>query len=394
MIKIKKIIALTAAAALFCSAAACSISKKSEYPVTVANFSITTKPKSIVVLSDSVADILISCGYTSAITARTDECTQEELKDLPSIGKAENPDIKKIISVKPDIVFTDSVSDSTDLSKVESNDIKVIKMMTAKNNKELKNVYRSIGMIMDGSISGKENGERRAESLLSTLEQLRTVVPPSNVITTACYLYDTNGHAATSETFSGKLFDYAKLENVCRNSNPKLGTLVNVEAIKLANPDYIFCDIGVKEQLKNSKDFSNLNAVKNDHIFEIDAHEFSRQGNTATEVLSFMIESIHPELSSDPEASKTEESSKPEASKPEASKQETSKPEASKPEASKPEASKPEASKPETSKPGGIQTGGIKTGGIQAGGIQTGGIKTGGIQHRSIQAGRTKSQSR
>ena len=77
-----------------------------------------------------------------------------------------------------------------------------------------------------------------------------------------------------------------------------LGNDDTIEKIRLSNPDYIFCAVGVKDQLSADNNFKNLKAVKNDRVFEIDSLLLNRQGNSLTEVLSFMIEMMYPELKS------------------------------------------------------------------------------------------------
>ena len=104
----KKFLCVISAAALLLSAAACSSGSEGGYPVNIAGYSISSKPSSVVCLSDNVADILITCGYADAIKARSDECTQKELADVPSVGSKSNPNIQKIESVSPGVVFSDN----------------------------------------------------------------------------------------------------------------------------------------------------------------------------------------------------------------------------------------------------------------------------------------------
>ena len=81
--------------------AGCSyISPDDEYPVKIAGYTFEKKPESIVCLDDSVADILIACGYADMIKARSEECTQEEIEDIQTVGKENTPDMQKIISAE------------------------------------------------------------------------------------------------------------------------------------------------------------------------------------------------------------------------------------------------------------------------------------------------------
>ena len=287
----KKFLCVISAAALLLSAAACSSGSEGGYPVNIAGYSISSKPSSVVCLSDSVADILITCGYADAIKARSDECTQEELADVPSVGSKSNPNIQKIESVSPGVVFSDNTVSDEAGSKLKDDNITVMKMITAQNGDELKVLYSSLGAIMDGNEKGRANGEKKASNLLITLDDLQRLIPQSNVPITACYLYDTKGNAATANTFAGRLFEYANLVNICANYSDPRDVL---NAVKRDDPKYIFCPAGVKSQILADKKFKNVSAVKNGNVFEIDSKVFERQGESMTEVLSFIIETVYP----------------------------------------------------------------------------------------------------
>lgn len=355
MKKLKRFIAAAMTGVLIAGCSACASKSESEYPVKIAGVEFSSQPQKVVCLSDSVADILIACGYTGAIAAKTDECTQPELDGVPSVGSRNNPSFARIESIEPDAVFADKTVSGELIKKLDSNNYKVLNMIRAQNGKELSVLYSSISAVMEGNKDGRQNGEKKASSLLQTFDAMERAIPKNededSSQITACYLYDVNGTAATNESFCGKMFKYAKVINVCSTSETSMGA---VESIRISNPDFIFCAVGVKDQIMKSEKFAELDAVKKGSIYEIDSDEFERQGNSMTENLSFIIQTIYPELRSDEQESSVSESAEPsddskETSKTESSKQESSKQE-SKKENSKQENSKQESSKQESSK--------------------------------------------
>ena len=348
----RSLFAVLCSGALMLSAAACSGSSSGDYPVNIGGTTFRSSPSSIVCLSDSVADILIACGYSDSVIAVSNECTQEEYSDLVNVGSKDTPDVKKIKNENPGIVFTDNTVPKEAQDSLKKEGIPVLNMITAANGDELTVLYESISAIMEGNNTGRSNGEKKVKNLMVTFDDLQRTVPEADVKPTACYLYDDQGTAATKAYFSGRFFDYANAINVCESSETSMGA---VDSIKISNPDYIFCDIGVKEKLMKSSSFKSLKAVKNGKIREIDSKVFDRQGDSMTEVISTIIETIYPELESkskteSSEASDKKESSKTENSKSESSKKENSKAESSKSESSKKEDSKTESSKAESSK--------------------------------------------
>ncbi len=291
----KKIVALVLTALTAVTLTACN-NGGGEYPVKIANYTFNEKPDSVVCLSDSVADILIACGYSDRITARSDECTQEELKDVPSVGSRSHPNNQKILDAEPDVVFADSNLGNEYKNKLEKSDVNVLTMISAQNNDELKMLYRNISAVVDGDITGRKNGKQRADTLLTTLDDLERLIPDRTVEPTACYIYDITGNAVHNNQFAGKLFDYSKSINICADVST---TNDIADVFKRSNPNYIFCAIGLKEKLTTDDKFKNLDAVKNNKVYEINALDIDRQGSSLQTVLTFMIETMYPEVKTD-----------------------------------------------------------------------------------------------
>lgn len=340
---LKKIIALVLAAGIAFSAAACGTSNAGEYPVKLANITINAAPEKVVVLSDSIADILVSCGFIKKIEGRSDECTQEEISGVKSVGSKISPDVEAILDIYPDIIFADSDMPREQLSKLRDTGITVITFVPATSMSGIADLFGHIGAVMAGETTGRKIGEDRAETLSVTMDDLQRLVPENKVLVTACYLYDENGTALTDETPAGKLFDYLNAVNVCKAG---VSDDESFNALKLADPQFIFCDVGVKEKLTKSDKFKKFSAVKNDKVYELPSELLSRQGNSLVEALTKMMEVMYPSVSINPEDPiKNAESSKPE----EESKAENSKAENSKAESSKEESSKAPSVKADTS---------------------------------------------
>lgn len=344
----KKIVALALAAGMVLSTAACNSNRSEEYPVKLANITISKAPDRVIVLSDSIADILVSCGFIKKIEGRSEECTQEEISGVKTVGSKLNPDLEKISALSPDVIFADSDMPKEQLTKLNESGFTVITFVPATSMSGISDLFGNVGAVMAGETTGREIGEERAETLSVTMDDLQRLIPESKVLVTACYLYDEKGTSLKDDTPSGKLFEYLNAVNVC-----KAGVADDeaFNALKLANPQYIFCDIGVKDKIMKSELFKDFSAVKNKQVYELSSELFSRQGNSLVEALTDMIEIMYPSVSINPEdPTKNAESSKTETSKAETSKAETSKAESSKAESSKTETSKAESSKAETSK--------------------------------------------
>ena len=338
-------------AVLALGGAGCSyMSPDAEYPVKIAGYTFDEKPESIVCLDDSVADILIACGYAELIKARSDECTQEEIEDIKTVGSEKKPDVNKIISANPDVVFVNKTLSGDVRNKLEEENINVLTMVKAKNNEDLSVLYESICAVAGGDKSGRKKGSEKANSVVTTMGDLQRIIPESEFLMTACYLYDTEGDVVYDDTFGANLFKYANAVNICGHEDGDV-----IQKITLSDPKYIFCDTGVKEQLEKDGIFKNLSAVKEGNVTEIPKNIFERQGNSITQVLSEMIEIMYPALSGgnseepSEKAESSEESSATEESSEESSEIEESSEESSAIEESSEESSEIEESSEESS---------------------------------------------
>ena len=198
----KRILSIIMSGVLALSAASCSyMSPDAEYPVKIAGYTFEKKPESIVCLDDSVADILIACGYAELIKARSDECTQEEIEEIKTVGSEKKPDVKKIISAKPDVVFADKTLSGDVRNRLEEENINILTMVKAKNSDDLSVLYESICAVAGGDKSGRKKGSEKAHSVVTTMGDLQRIIPESKFLTTACYMYDTDGNVVSAGAY-------------------------------------------------------------------------------------------------------------------------------------------------------------------------------------------------
>ena len=129
-----------------------------EYPVTVGSVTFKSSPEGVVVLCDSTADIILACSLEAKLVARSDDCTQEGLEILPSVGSKENPDTNKIIESKAQLVFADSTLNKEARQKIENAGITVLSMEVATNKSEMKNLYKTICSVLAGQTTGGKRG--------------------------------------------------------------------------------------------------------------------------------------------------------------------------------------------------------------------------------------------
>lgn len=283
-----------------------------DYPVEVANITIESEPKNIVVLDASTADIISYAGYDIKMVGRSDEVNQEWLSVVPSVGSHNAPDVEKIKTYETDIVFAGEGLDNTVKENLEKENVKVITMSQAKTPKALETNYITLGKILGGKVTGANKGASAYDDLISNMEQVKSSVKAevnSDILYTVCYLFyeDNSLKLMTSGTYGDMLLGYTGAVNAAVNIDENK---VDVNTLKVANPNFIFyADEATLNAIKADAVLGKLTAVKSGKTLMVTADDMNRQGRSALDTLNKMVEFMYPSLkkstATNDEASKT-----------------------------------------------------------------------------------------
>lgn len=274
-----------------------------DYPVKVLEVTLNEKPEGVVVLSENLADVILTMGYEITLKGKSAACTQEDLSILPDFTLDSSEEMK---AQQVTLVLTDTAPTETQAASLKDAGIQVLVIPAAKNREDLSRLYTQVGSAMAGGKTGYTVAERAAESTLLSIDEVSRLVPERETKPTACYLYSITdaetARAATGDMFSGKLIEYAGMTN---NFSDSTDGTVKLESLVFGNPDYIFCNTGLKAQITGNEAYAQLNAVKNNHVYEIEASAMNRQGYTLFDTVARLASVVYPEIEySDPNASK------------------------------------------------------------------------------------------
>lgn len=284
--------AITLAAAAGCNNFSTTIDKftgnQEEYPVNVGHNTITTKPQKIAVLDDNVADILIACGYSDKIVAKTKDCNQEELKNVKEYGTDAKPDTASINKLNPNVIFTiDSIEYSYYKSMADSDTV-VLRIKPASDIKELKLLYKNLCRVMEGSITGEKSGEKFVNKVLKSMEAVKS----KNNVVKGCYLFKLDDKSAvTTDMFANTILEYAGVQNIAVDTD-KNGAMPISRIIAADKQEgfafYVLCEKGLKNKILQSDEFKSSNVVNKNRIVEIPSVYLTRQGNTAVQGIKYI----------------------------------------------------------------------------------------------------------
>ncbi len=268
----------------------CKTQENNEYPVTVGNVTLESEPKNIVVLSDCLADIISYMGYDVKMVGRNIETDQKFLAVVPTVGTATDPDVNAIVSNETDLVIAeDTLSDSAKTALADAS-IPVLTLSKAKSFDELLALYTNLGTALGGNVTGRKQGQDSYNTLTKTLSDFKSAVP-NDVVKTACYLYlNENNELCTlvSGSIEFELFSYNGAINIFSSQQD---ALVDTAQLKISTPSFIFYDDeAVLDYLRNDTELSTMGALSNDHTYQINLKDFSRQGTTYEETAYRMLE--------------------------------------------------------------------------------------------------------
>lgn len=292
----KKIISTILSLLIILSFSSCKKSDSKhidEYPVTVSGVTIQKSPEKVVVLSDSLADIILALELENKLIARTDECTQEKLATLPSIGSIQNIDLNKISSYSPNLILADKTIENNLLEKLQTLNIPVICLEPATKRESFITLYQDLGSILAGAQTGKTLGENTANNILMTLDDINRIIPKKGVLTTACYFYDSNKKIASGDTLASMLLELSGTTNIAKGST---NFNIDTTALKISNPNFIFCAENTKNDLLADSTIASLQAAQNGNTFEMDKSLMTRQGHTVVDAVTFMASKMYPEI--------------------------------------------------------------------------------------------------
>ncbi len=288
--------AILCLALILCGFAGCSqvseivsgVTGGGEYPVEINGVTISSKPQKVVVLSPSLADVVLALGCETQLAAGTQECTQDSLRDL---AKIDGGDPQAVLEAAPDLVLSDSFDDGMSSALSEAG-VAMLAVEPATDREDFERLYSQVSSALLGGGSGYDKGIQTAQDIFTTLDDINRIVPKDKV-TTACYLYDLDGSAVTGDMFGSTVMSYAGVTNVFKSLN---GGVYEFESLRVSNPDAIFCVPGLKNSILTDSRFSNFQAVLNGKVFEMEPSWIEWQGRTVVTTALEISGDCFPEL--------------------------------------------------------------------------------------------------
>lgn len=248
--------------------------------------------KRIVSMAPSVTETICALGHQDLLVGVTEHCNfPDYCTTLPKIGGFANPDINKILELKPDCIITSTFHKPDKLAVFKEKGI-YIEQVKAERITDSWHVIRKIGELINETKKATELANKIEQQINSILTKAKIIEHHPKV----CYLCTSvpfcsyKSKCQTNhlvEQLGGKLISYTK-QNIAND-------------ILQANPDLIIIPYKKDSQeyrtqisfIKNTAEVQNTVAYKNNKIVDINGELLSRPGPRSAEGLKLLFNIIH-----------------------------------------------------------------------------------------------------
>ncbi len=275
------------------------------FPLTVTDSSNTQvvfnqAPARIISYSPAATEVLYAVGAGSQVVAVDKFSNYPKATDaLPKVEYSK-PAPEPAVALTPDLVIMATRQEG----QVPQFRALGLTVMLVKEPTTLAGVLDQVRLI--GRVTGHAaDGEKLAASMRQRIDAVAAKVAtlPAGPSPKVFYELTADGFTVGSDSFIGSLLQTAKLTNVADKASGQFPQ-VSQEVVLAANPDIILladgnADTGGTESpatVKARPGWANLNAVKNGHVYVIDADIFSRPGPRVVDGLEQLIKLCYPGL--------------------------------------------------------------------------------------------------
>ena len=254
-------------------------------------------PERIVSLAPNVTEILFSLGLGDRIVGVTNFCNfPEEAKSKEKVGMLINPNIEKIISLKPDLIIWNTEGENKQIfTRLSELGLKIY-IISPRTIEALFNSIINIGNICNRKKSAEEIVLSMKKKLDSIKEHIKEL-PRNKVL----FLLDLNPLISVNKnSFHGELIEFSKGENI-ESSSPERYPKISMEEVIKKEPEVIIVSNhreDFKQLFKEFKDNPVIKATpayKHNRILAIEADLIDRMSPRIVDGLEGLARLIHPE---------------------------------------------------------------------------------------------------
>lgn len=267
-----------------------------EYPVTITDsegteITFDAEPMKVISVGPNITEMLYQLGIENKLVGRTDYCDYpEEVTKVASIGTLREPDIEKIISLKPDVVIASTHFNEEAGQKLSDLGVKVVVLYEEYDIKGVYTMLEIMGTIFNIKEAAATAVNEMKKSIADTEIKIKDLETPSVYYVVGYGEY--GDYTSGGDTFVGQLLTLAGGNNIAQEVS---GWSYTLESLVEADPDIIILSEDMKNDFIIAENYKDLSAVKNGKVYGIDRNLIERQGYRNAQGLRTLAEIMHPE---------------------------------------------------------------------------------------------------
>ncbi|MFH1379531.1 MAG: cobalamin-binding protein [bacterium] len=238
-------------------------------------------------LAPANTEILFRLGLQDKLVGVTDFCNYpKEAEQIPSVGSFSSPSIEKIVSLKPDIIFTTGLEQAIIVENLRKLNLNVY-ICQPTNMEELFMSIEEIGKLTKNSAQAKRLIDSMKKEIAIVQAKLKKI-PLNKRKKVFVEIWHAPLMTAGKGSFIDELIVLTGGINIAHNT-PRPYSYFSAEKVVEYNPDYILLahtECFNAENIKNRVGWKDITAVKEGNlIVEIDPDMFLRAGPRLVDAL-------------------------------------------------------------------------------------------------------------
>ena len=277
-----------------------------DYPLTITDdldkqMTIQQQPNRIISLAPSYTETLFALGVDDNLIGVTQQANYPaETAQIEKVGSIKEPNLEKVIALKPDLVLAAGVTPKGVVHKLRRLDIKVIGL----NSHSIEGIIDDIALIAKVTGADKKGREITTE-MRNKLNKIKKVVK-ENVESEGrpkvfYEIWNDPLYTAGPNTFINDLIALAGGVNIAQDAKGKWPQY-NLESLLAENPEvYITSNHNqdkktTKNSIKKRDKFQEIKAIKQGRILVLNSDLVNRASPRIILGLEKIAEVIHPDL--------------------------------------------------------------------------------------------------
>ncbi|MDM5210065.1 ABC transporter substrate-binding protein [Peribacillus sp. NJ4] len=281
--------------------------KQEVFPITIKDatgekVTIEQKPKKIVSLIPSNTEVVFALGLGKKVVGVSDyDNYPEETKEIEKVGGMEM-NTEMIVSLKPDLVLAHASSAHNSNEGLQQLKDAGIDVLVVNDAQSFDQVYDSIDMI------GQATGEHeKAKGIVTDMktklkdiqEKAKSVKEADRKTVFVEVSPSPEIYTPGKNTFMNEMLQIISAENAAAELDG--WAKIDEESMIAANPDVIITTYGyytkdAVSQVKGRKGWQDVNAVKDDQVFDVHSDLVTRSGPRLIEGVEELAKSVYPNL--------------------------------------------------------------------------------------------------